>query len=443
MAEESRSTFDFSDQFGSDPITRRYRPTNLVDIRGAEAGAREAAATRELAEANLAKVQAELTAQMAPMKMGVEMVTTMSELVKNRAAMQEKSAISMAAATISEALGNPNLDLKGLSQLASGSNAIGLQDTETGVRVRSLMLDKFRQAVDNAESPYEVDTIFSSIPSTLAAEPPFVTARANALSQANLRQGVQQSFASEPSLGKVPVTPAGGVDVPGAQISIAAKAGDLERRKEAGANLKFVRDQIESLERKAATADLTPSELLERETLEADARRLLGIVMQRDVSEGSQPTDSAAPPGDRVGNILPQSAVTAPDQAAAASAAATATGGATTTPETSASAPVPTALPLTLAEEARQAVEQAQQAEIRASTAPAREERQVEAERKIEEGTRLINLRNLVKEKSSLLKAIYENEAGQKLKPGITSDSDIVKRVLARIAEIDKELPKK
>ena len=143
MAEESRSTFDFSDQFGSDPIVRRYRPTNLVDIRGAEAGVREAAATREMAEANLAKVQAELTAQLAPMKTGVEMITTMSDLVKQRTALQENLAIKRGATAISEGLNNADLDLKSLGQLISGSNAIGLKDTDTGVRARSMILSKW------------------------------------------------------------------------------------------------------------------------------------------------------------------------------------------------------------------------------------------------------------------------------------------------------------
>ena len=334
MAEESRSTFDFSDQFGSDPIVRRYRPTDLVDIRGAEAGAREAAATRELAEANLSKVQAELTAQLAPMKTGVEMITTMSNLVKQRTALQEDVAIKRGATAISEGLNNPDLDLKALGQLVSGSNAIGLRDEETGVRARSIMLDKFTQSTDAASSPYEVDVAFSSIPAALAAEPGFQTARTSALAQAALRQGVRQSFASAPSLGEVPVTAAGGVDVPGAQLSIAAEAGAQERRKEARENLRFVQTEIQSLERKAeGIGELTPNEQLELDTLRGDARILLREVLQRDVSEGSQstePAEPAAPAGDVIASILPPGAVAAPDQAAAASAAAT--GGATSTP---------------------------------------------------------------------------------------------------------------
>jgi hypothetical protein len=263
MAEEPRSTFDFSDQFGSDPITRRYSRTGSTDIRLAEAGAREAAATRQLAESNLAKVQAELTAQMAPMKMGVEMVTTMSELMKNRAALQEESAIRTAAAAISEGLGNPNLDLNGLSQLVAGSNAIGLRDEQVGLTVRSLLLDKFKQSTDNAESPYEVDRNFSLLPATLAADPMFVAARTGALAQASLRQGVQKSFAAEPALGAVPVTAEGVVDVPGAELSIAGKAGAQQRRKEAQENLRFVQPAIERLERRELEGSLTNLERLE------------------------------------------------------------------------------------------------------------------------------------------------------------------------------------
>jgi hypothetical protein len=444
MAEEPRSTFDFSDQFGSDPITRRYSRTGSADIRLAEAGAREAAATRQLAESNLAKVQAELTAQMAPMKMGVEMVTTMSELMKNRAALQEESAIRTAAAAISEGLGNPNLDLNGLSQLASGSNAIGLRDAQTGVTVRALLLDKFKQATDNAESPYEVDKNFSLLPATLAAEPEFQAVRTGALAQASLRQGVLKSSAAETTLGPVPRTPEGFIDVPKAEINIAGEIGAQDRRKEARDNIRFVQNVIQSLERKAGLGELTPNEQLEFDALRADELSLLKIILQRDVSEGSQSTEPdvpAAPTEDVIGtSIIPTGVVAAPDQAAAASAAAT--GGATSTPETPVSAPVPAA-PLTLEEEARQAVKQGREAEIRASVAPGREKREAERNRKIEKGRRLINLRNLVKEKSRLLEAIYDDEKGQKLKKGVAPDSDIVKRVQARIAEIDTELSQK
>ena len=277
MAEESRSTFDFSDQFGSDPIVRRYRPTNLVDIRGAEAGAREAAATRELAEANLSKVQAELTAQMAPMKTGLEMVTTMSELMKNRAALQEESAIKTAAAAISEGLGNPNLDLKGVSQLVAGSNAIGLRDEQVGLTVRSLLLDKFKQSTDNAESPYEVDRVFSLLPATVAGDPMFVAARTGALSQANLRQGVMKSSAAEPNLGPVPVTPEGLIDVPKAEINIAAEAGVQDRRKAAQENLRFVQPQIDRLRTKESDGSMTNEERLQLKDLEA---RVPGLIAQ-------------------------------------------------------------------------------------------------------------------------------------------------------------------
>jgi hypothetical protein len=179
-----------------------------------------------------------------------------------------------------------------------------------------------------------VDVAFSSIPAALAAEPGFQTARTSALAQAALRQGVRQSFASAPSLGEVPVTAAGGVDVPGAQLSIAAEAGAQERRKEARENLRFVQTEIQSLERKAeGIGELTPNEQLELDTLRGDARILLREVLQRDVSEGSQstePAEPAAPAGDVIASILPPGAVAAPDQAAAASAAAT--GGATSTP---------------------------------------------------------------------------------------------------------------
>ena len=438
MAEESRSTFDFSDQFGSDPIVRRYRPTNLVDIRGAEAGAREAAATRELAEANLSKVQAELTAQMAPMKTGLEMVTTMSELMKNRAALQEESAIRTAAAAISEGLGNPNLDLKGVSQLVAGSNAIGLRDEQVGLTVRSLLLDKFKQSTDNAESPYEVDTVFSLLPATVAGDPMFVAARTGALSQATLRQGVKKAFAAEPTLGVVPVTAGGGVDVPGAELSIAGAVGAEDRKKVARENLRFVQPQIDRLRTKELDGSLTNEERLQLKDLEA---RVPGLL--------SQMFDGAA---QRLGGGEDTSDL---DASIGGGGAATSSTTATAEPSAAAPAPAPSAPapviptptpekpPLTLEEEARQAAEQGEQAAARASVAPQREQRRAAQAQRIEAAKRRLNLGNLSEEKSRLLEAIYDDEKGQKLKKGIAPDSDIVKRVQARIAEIDTELPQK
>jgi hypothetical protein len=437
MAEESRSTFDFSDQFGSDPITRRYSRTGSADIRLAEAGAREAAATRELAEANLSKVQAELTAQLAPMKTGVEMITTMSNLVKERTALQEDVAIKRGATAISEGLNNPDLDLKALGQLVSGSNAIGLRDEETGVRARSIMLDKFTQSTDAASSPYEVDVIFSSIPAALAAEPGFQTARTNALAQANLRQGVRQSFASEPSLGEVPATATGGVDVPSAQLSIAAEAGAQQRRREAQENLRFVQPAIERLERKEGEGSITNLERLELKNLQSSATNLLSQILGGVPQEGGEDTSDldASIGGGGGGAATPPTTTAAPEPSTAA----------TTPAATPAPAPVvpETPKPLTLEEEARQAAEQGEQAAIRASIAPQLEQKRAAQAQRIEAAKRRLNLGNLREERSRLLKSIYDNEKGQKLKRGLAPDSDIVKRVQARIAEIDTELPKK
>jgi hypothetical protein len=94
-----------------------------------------------------------------------------------------------------------------------------------------------------------------------------------------------------------------------------------------------------------------------------------------------------------------------------------------------------------LEEEAIQAAEQGVQAAVRASIAPQREQRRAAQAQRIEDTKRRINLGNLREERSRLLKSIYDDEKGQKLKRGLAPDSDIVKRVQARIAEIDTELP--
>ena len=437
MAEEPRSTFDFSDQFGSDPITRRYRPTNLVDIRGAEAGAREAAATRELAEANLSKVQAELTAQMAPMKTGLQMVTTMSELMKNRAALQEESAIKTAAAAISEGLGNPNLDLKGVSQLVAGSNAIGLRDEQVGLTVRSLLLDKFKQSTDNAESPYEVDTVFSLLPATVAGDPMFVAARTGALSQATLRQGVRKAFAAEPILGVVPVTAGGGVDVPGAELSIAGAVGAQDRREKAREDLRFVQPQIDRLRTKEVDGSLTNEDRIQLKDLEA---RVPGLLSQM-FDGAAQRLGGGEDTSDLDASIGGGGAATPPTTTAEPLAAAPAP--APSAPAPAVPTPTPEKPPLTLEEEAIQAAEQGRQAAARASIAPQLEQRRAAQAQRIEDAKRRLNLGNLREEKSRLLKSIYDDEKGQKLKRGLAPDSDIVKRVQARIAEIDTELPQK
>ena len=344
MAEESRSTFDFSDQFGSDPIVRRYRPTNLVDIRGAEAGAREAAATQQLAEANLSKVQAELTAQLAPIKTGVEMIATMADLVKQREVFKENATIGRDATVISEGLGAVK-NLSDWNTLVSG-NLSGMKDVDVGVRARGVGLGLFTSATDNALTPYEVDVAYSKLPAAVATEPEFKTAYDNARKMAETRENVSKNFATF-NLGQPPTTPQGGVDVSGAGLNIASELGAEKRRGEARDNIRFVQNAIQSLERKADGVDgLTPNEQLELDTLRGDERSLIREVMGRDTPEGTPPpAESESPTGDVIGtSIIPAGAVAAPDQAAAASAAAT--GGATSTPPNSVPAPEsPTATP--------------------------------------------------------------------------------------------------
>ena len=433
MAEESRSTFDFSDQFGSDPITRRYSRTGSTDIRLAEAGAREAAATRELAEANLSKVQAELTAQLAPMKTGVEMIATMADLVKQRAVFKENATIGRDATVISEGLGAVK-NLSDWNTLVSG-NLSGMKDIDVGVRARGVGLGLFTSATDNALTTYEVDVAYSKLPAAVATEPEFKTAYDNARKMAETRENVSKNFATF-NLGQPPATPQGGIDVPKAGINIAAEAGVQGRRKAAQEDLRFVQPQIDRLRTKESDGSMTNEERLQLKDLESRVPGLIAKMFdgaEQRLGGGEDTSDLDASIGGG-GAATPPTTITAEPSATAPAPAPSAPAPAVPTPEKP---------PLTLEEEARQAVQQGQQAEIRASMAPGREKREAERNRRIEKGRRLINLRNLVKEKSRLLEAIYDDEKGQKLKKGIAPDSDIVKRVQARIAEIDTERPQK
>ena len=452
MAENSRSTFDFSDQYGSDPIVRRYRPTDYMDIREAEQASRSAAAQRELSEANLAKAQAELSAQLAPMKAASDAIASMSSLIKTRTALRDEASIRRDSAAISSGLGQVQ-DLKSLSTLGQ-SNRMGLKDEEARVLYTDRAMSLFTSATANAQNPFEVDRAFSEIDPVIAALPEMQTVYNNAKAQAERRFNLSTTFAATPSLGTLPTTPSGEIDVAAGMTGVAVKQAEEGRREDARKDLQFVQKQIEALERKVSTDTDTlgapsPSDTLELDQLRADARILLGQVLQRDRGSAGTSAPTPVPPepsaaADAVGTLLPGAAA-APLPAAtqAAVASSEATGG-----ETPAVAPTPAPTPTPEAATLEQEALKAAQTAAPKQTAPGagRAAKAVEAKRKRDEANRIKLLKD---ERTKLQSAIYQKQGRggggrltTRLKPGLGEDDDVVQRTQARIDEITAELGK-
>jgi hypothetical protein len=451
MAQPSRSAFDFSDRYGTDPVMRRYRPVDFMDIREAQSAARSSAASRELAEANLATAQAELNAKLAPMKMASEAIKTMSDMIKTKTALEEDAAVQRSAAAISEGLGKAG-DLDAVISLGN-SNLLGLKDSVVGPQWRNSTLNAFRQATDNAQSADEVDRAYARLPASVAFEPEFKGLYDNAKNQAVLRQTVREKFAAEPSLGAVPTTTTGGVDVTAAGLAIAAKGGELARRDVAIENAKLLQKQVGDLQDKLKQDEalgITPSQS-DKDLLETYQRQFeinlkqAGILPTATAVPAAQPAPATAAPTpikeDVVGSLLPPEAreATKVPAVAAASAAATGEPAAATTPIST--TPTKPTAPVSLEEEAALFAEQAapktKPAEGRAAMA-------MEAKRKRDEQDRSKILKD---ERTRLQSAIFQKKGrggGGKittnLKPGLNMEDDVIKRTLARINEITAEI---
>jgi hypothetical protein len=448
MAEPAQSTFDFSDSYGSDPILRRYAPTTSMDLRSAEIDVRSSAASRELAEANLAKAQAEFNAKLVPMKSASEAIKSMSEMMKTRSALQEEASIQKAAAAISGGLAEAT-DLDSVVALGN-SNLLGLRDTVAGPQWRSSVLNGFRQLTDNAQSVEEVDKAYSKIPASVAFEPEFKGLYDNAKNQALLRQNVREKYAAEPSLGAVPTTVGGQVDVTAAGLAVAAKGGEEQRRNTAIENVKILQKQIGDL-RDKMKADQAASESMEPNESDVELMETYNKQLEFNLqsagllpSAANVPTPTPAPTSaptpaptatetDRIGSRLPIEANRGAGAPAAAAASNAATGGETKT-ETTKETVTP---PISLAEEAEKAAEEARKGFASEQIAAIREKKRPEQEERIRKAERRLKFKNLKDEETRLRTSIYD---GENLKLGLSEDMDIVKKVQERLSEIDQEL---
>lgn len=367
----NRSAFDFTDQYGSDPMMRRYRPVDYMDIREAETAAKTSMSERELAESNLAKAQAELDAKLAPMKMATDNIKSMSDMMKLRSTLQEEANIQRSAAAISDGLSKAS-DLDSVISLGT-NNLLGLKDGVAGPQWRSSVLNGFRQLTENAQSTDDVDRAYAKLPASVAFEPEFKGLYDNARTQASLRQTVREKYAAEPTLGAVPTTATGGVDLPAAGLAIASKVGEEARRNQGIETIKILQKQIgdlrDQITKDAAVGNEKESDKLLLNTYQRQLEKTLqqiGIIPS--VVPGSVGTATTVPNAapvtateaaptaptqttvggreDRVGSLLPPGAAAATkpsgsQQAAAASALAT--GGETPVPENKPATPNPTA----------------------------------------------------------------------------------------------------
>lgn len=442
MANETyRSPFDFNDEYGSDPIMRKYGKSGDVlagDLQSAQAAAGAAAAQRQLAEANLAAAQADLNARLAPMKAQAEVISSFSNLLTQKSAIEKDARMRKESAAIADGISSVRGNLSGLIELGK-ANRYGVDDPAVGPEYINETLNAYRSGTDNLNSTYEVDKLAASMPAWFAALPEFSQVTEAARKQAERREKVNQQFAAmnvqPPTLGET-----GQLNIPEAETMLAVKAERQRQLEERRTAVNLMVTQAKALEQKIATdtQSMGSPQSDDVELLNTYNTQIRGFIDE----VNAQPTGGAGSqePTEAVDwfsklTAKPVAQPSPTDQAAAASSVATE--GATPTPTPK---PIATPTPVSLDEEARLAAEAAapkQAGSGRAAMAGKAAQTRAANQKK----------QTLTDEKEKLRSAIFQrkgrgggNKLTNTLKPGLTVDADVVKRTLARIAEIDKEL---
>lgn len=334
----AQSPFDFSDQFGSDPMMRRYDRVTSYDVRGAELRAQTAMARRELAKAEFETAQSELEAKLAPMKMASDMVTSMSNLLTQKNSIEKDTRMRRDSANLTSTL-NKVESLDELRDLVS-VNQFGMDDEQTAALVTDRATSLFRAAADNATSTYDVDKLYASLPTSVASKTELINMHKNLSDMAGRREKVLTGVA-EIKLPFSPVTPTGELDVArGEQILAAERTKkDLEKEAQAEAEKRIdnIRQSYGIVTRRLAEAPpmsqpdpqlVALKNSLESQLVEYSKSLIPGI--GQPPSDGSKPSGTAGV-SDWTTDLIPQGVAVPPSKSAGQ-------GGTDTVPTTAAEA---------------------------------------------------------------------------------------------------------
>jgi len=240
----SDSTFNFDDQYGSDPITRRY-DVKYGELSAAQAATRASAAGRQLAEAKLATAQAELDAQLAPLKAVNDAFTTMSGTMAEKTKLERSMKVRRDATAINEGLGAvENLD--GLIQLQN-SNAAGMEDEDAKTSLENKALNFYVRDLDTAQNLNDVNRIATKLPPSYASNPAFDRAYQAAVLQNKRREDFYRSAAEA----GIPIEERQkfGSDVLAGEQLVAEQTGTEKRKEAKRADIRLIMSRIGDLQK--------------------------------------------------------------------------------------------------------------------------------------------------------------------------------------------------
>jgi hypothetical protein len=155
--DEDKSVFSFEDEFGSDPLLRRYGVTPTA-VRAATANAELATAKRLNAEADLEVAQAEQEARIAPLRAVADRFKMINELSSQKYQLEQDARTRTAATSINDLL--PKIGSATELEELIANNSDGLLDKETSLRVdaRRLQLRTRDKAELRAKLPKAMST---------------------------------------------------------------------------------------------------------------------------------------------------------------------------------------------------------------------------------------------------------------------------------------------
>lgn len=322
-----KSPFDFSDEYGGDPIMRKYGQYGDVgvgDIQSAQAATGAAAARRQLAEANLSVAQADLNAKLAPMKAQAEAIASMSNLITQKNSIEKDARMRRDSANLTSTL-NKVESLDELRDLVS-ANQFGMDDEQTAALVTDRATSLFRAAADNATSTYDVDKLYASLPTSVASKTELINMHKNLSDMAGRREKVLTGVA-EIKLPFSPVTATGELDVARGEQILAAERTKKDLEKEAQAEtekrIDNIRQSYSIVTRRLAEAppmsQPDPQLVALKNSLESQlveySKSLIPGIGQPPTTDGSKPLGTTGG-SDWTTDLIPQGVTVPPSKSA-------------------------------------------------------------------------------------------------------------------------------
>lgn len=427
----NNSVFDFEDEFGSDPLLRRYGVSPTVS-RSYEVQAEVAAARRLNAEAELAQAQAEEEAKLAPLRAVSEQFRVINDLTSQRSKLEEDARRRTAEANINELLPKAATSMDVDRLVAENADVVlspAQMERINFAKQKFIERDKadLRTKLPGVMSPEDVDKWeLWAAERQLLGDAEVKTMldiwRGVAAKKGSAMKGLTQLGAQS-----MPVTRQGEFDVARAE-NIVETLGRTDIRTLSAAQRGLQQqlaniDDPESPEATALQADLTNiNRQIASVANRSDQQTTRAALDLQSLGGNPEAIDEDLQGILGIKKPAPAPAPTEPAPAAPTQA-----------PTAAASAPTPTEQkPISLEEEIAQAAEADRRERTLRSVQPKLEARRAEKESRIAKAENRAKRKTLIDERERLNKAITD--------AGLGEETDVVKRAKARIAEINQEL---